>query len=250
MKTGQFRRPAILFAVVLVLVVAGVALTPASVAQQLGQALGLDPDAQPQGTVPPAVAPAGIQPDQDGYSGPLPAAPAPAKDALDQRVAPPVAAFDLTGQPDALSGPAAPGAWSGFYYFFAAGSSLHSADYLMRSDYQPGACVAAVDSGAQFFTLNLDLPQGSRIDYLRLFYYDTNASDGQAQLRKYDGAGNLVDVSIVSSTGAAGYGTILSAYAGSIVDNMNGSYVLNWWPIATGSTMQLCGMRVAYRMPQ
>jgi hypothetical protein len=136
-----------------------------------------------------------------------------------------------------------------FYYIFVAGSSLHSADYTMRQDYQPGACVSAVDTGGQFFTLNLNLPDGARIDYLRLFYNDTDASNGTANLRKYDGAGGYTEIATVSSTGNAGFGTTLSAYIGHVVNNIDGGYVLNWQPIVTGTSMQLCGLRVAYRLP-
>jgi hypothetical protein len=135
-------------------------------------------------------------------------------------------------------------------YFFAAGSSLHSADYTMRQDYQPGACIAAMDTGAQFFTLNLNLPQGSRIDYLRLYYYDTDAANNsEANIRKYDAAGNYTEITSVSSSGSGGYGSALSGFANHVVDNGSGAYVLNWQPIVTGSTMQLCGLRVAYRLP-
>ena len=135
-------------------------------------------------------------------------------------------------------------------YYFAAGSSLHSADYTMRQDYQSGACIAAVDTGAQFFTLSLNLPQGSRIDYLRLYYYDTDAANNSvANIRKYDASGNYTEITSVNSSGSGGYGTALGGLANHVVDNASGAYVLNWWPIVTGSTMQLCALRVAYRLP-
>jgi hypothetical protein len=136
-----------------------------------------------------------------------------------------------------------------FYYIFTAGSSLHSADYTMRQDYQPGACVSAVDTGNQFFTLNLNLPDGARIDYLRLYYYDTDAGTGTANIRKYDGAGGYIQIATVGSAGSTGYGTTLSAYVGHVVNNSNGGYVLNWLPSVASTSMQLCGLRVAYRLP-
>jgi hypothetical protein len=136
-----------------------------------------------------------------------------------------------------------------FYYIFSAGSSLHSADYTMRQDYQPGGCVSAVDTGSQFFTLNLNLPDGARIDYLRLFYYDADASNSTANIRKYNGAGGYTEIATVSSTGSAGFGTTLSTYVGQVVNNSDGGYVLNWLPSIASTSQQLCGLRVAYRLP-
>jgi hypothetical protein len=137
-----------------------------------------------------------------------------------------------------------------FSYRFVAGSSLHSADYSMRQDYQSGACVSVLDTGLEFLNLSLQLPDGARIDYLRVYYYDTDgASNGIANIRKYDGAGGTTEIASVSSSGSSGYGTNLSAYVGHVVDNANGGYVLNWEPMVTGSTMSLCGLRVAYRLP-
>jgi hypothetical protein len=98
--------------------------------------------------------------------------------------------------------------------------------------------------------LNLQLPQGSRIDYLRIFYYDKSpAIDSSAWITIYDGLGSISDLTTINSSGSAGFGTTLSPYVGHIVDNLTYSYVLNWRPEQLGSNMQLCGFRVAYRLP-
>jgi hypothetical protein len=137
-----------------------------------------------------------------------------------------------------------------FLYRFIAGSSLHSADYTMQQVYQPGACISVLGTGNQFLNISLQLPDGARIDYLRLYYYDTDATyNGAASIRKYDGYGVTSMLANVSSTGTAGYGTTLSAYVGHVVDNASGGYVLNWLPGVTGSGMRLCGLRIAYRLP-
>ena len=137
-----------------------------------------------------------------------------------------------------------------FLYRFVAGSSLHTADYTMRQNYQPGACISVQDTATQFLNLSLQLPDGARIEYLRLFYYDTDATtNGNASLRKYDGFGKTTVIASTDSASNAGYGTSLSAYVGHVVDNSDGGYVLNWWPKVTGSTMRLCGLRIAYRLP-
>ena len=140
--------------------------------------------------------------------------------------------------------------WSGFRYINAAGSSLKPRDSGQDwGNSGSGGCIYANTLGGEVMNLHLDIPTGSRIDYLRLFFYDTSASASNAWVTIYDGASGITDLTSVSSTGNTGYGTTLSAYVGHIVDNFNNSYVLNWRPNVTGNTMMLCGLRVAYRVP-
>ncbi|MDX9953366.1 MAG: hypothetical protein RBT75_04690 [Anaerolineae bacterium] len=143
--------------------------------------------------------------------------------------------------------------WSGTYYKYIAGSTFRPrASTTTWGSLGSGGCVYAVAGGSEVFNVPLSLPQGSRIDYLRLYYYDTDAGNSQAWVTIYDGAGGLVDLpntSGVASSGDAGYGEMLSIYMGHIVDNSNNAYVLNWRANVAGSTMGLCGMSVAYRLP-
>jgi len=97
--------------------------------------------------------------------------------------------------------------------------------------------------------LHLDIPTGSRIDYLRIYFYDANATNSTAWVTTYNGASGIVDIASASTSGSGGYGTNLGAYVGHVVDNGNNAYVLNWRPSVTGNTMMLCGLRVAYRLP-
>jgi hypothetical protein len=99
------------------------------------------------------------------------------------------------------------------------------------------------------FNIHLGIPEGSRIDYLRIFYYDASDDNSIAWITTYDGAGTFNDLTSVTSSGNSGYGTQLSAYVGEVVDNASNSYVLNWRPVQVGTSMQLCGLRVAYRLP-
>jgi len=143
--------------------------------------------------------------------------------------------------------------WSSFYYKYIAGSSLRPrASTTTWASGGSGGSIYAVANAGEVFNVPLSLPEGSRIDYLRIFYYDTSASNSTAWVTYYDGMGGLVDLptgSGVDSAGDTGYGTNLSAYMGHIVDNVNNAYVLNWRPNVAGSTMMLCGLRVAYQLP-
>ncbi|MBN1920531.1 MAG: hypothetical protein JW892_04755 [Anaerolineae bacterium] len=143
-------------------------------------------------------------------------------------------------------------AWSGFLYEFVAGSTLRPRFSTTTWSWGgAGGCIYATANANEVFNVPLSLPEGSRIDYLRLYFYDTSASNSTAWLSYYNGAGGLVDLpnpTGVVSSGNSGYGTTLSTYMGHIVDNLNHAYVLNWKPVVSGGTMMLCGLRVAYRL--
>ncbi len=158
------------------------------------------------------------QPDQDGYSAP-------------QGV-----------------GERSPDAWSDFYYIYVAGAALRPRDSSSGWDYSGTGCVSCA-SGSELLNIHLAIPDGSRIDYLRIYYYDTSGSNSTAWVTNYDSAGNFTDVTSAASTGNAGYGTQLSAYSGHVANTASRSYVLNWSAGTNGSSMRLCGLRVAYRVP-
>ncbi|HNT54585.1 MAG TPA: hypothetical protein PKG95_07725 [Anaerolineaceae bacterium] len=139
--------------------------------------------------------------------------------------------------------------WSHFYYMNVAGSTLRqraSGNNWFASG--SGGCVYANDT-YNIFNLDAQFPEGARIDYLRIFYYDTSDSNSIAWLTTYDGAGGYSDRTNVYSANNLGYGTTLSDYLGETVINYNNPYLLNWRPMVADNTMQLCGLRVAYRLP-
>jgi hypothetical protein len=193
----------------------------------------------------------GDDPDENGYTGPAPEATTKAGEPSE---------INTDGLPDNflnLSGPDQqnwPGAvsaspdWTTYYYFFAAGSTFRPRDSGTGWDYISNGCISA-RGGNDIFTLHLEVPHGARIEYLRIFYYDTSALSSTAYITRYNAQGATDDLTSVASTGTGGYGTALSAYFEHIVDTANRAYILNWRPGAQGSTMRLCGLRVAYRLP-
>jgi len=103
---------------------------------------------------------------------------------------------------------------------------------------------------SELFTLHLDLPEGSRVDFLRIYYYDTSPIDSQAWLTTYNGAGSFSNLTSLTSSGNTGYGSALSGLLQHVVNNVDSSYALNWRANEVGSTMRLCGFRIAYRLPE
>jgi hypothetical protein len=195
------------------------------------------------------------QPDEDGYTGPIPE--------KSQGVSEPSSKAGSSTQPDwdslisepqaddNLEAPAEPGWSSTFYYVHVAGSALRPRDSSVEwdSDGSGGCLFNNGGNTSIIYNNHLDIPNGSRIDYLRLYYYDTSASDSYAWVTLYDDAGGYDDLTLVSSDGDGGYGTTLSSLVEHVVDNVSYSYTLNWRPYVEGSDMQLCGLRVAYRLP-
>jgi len=188
-------------------------------------------------------------PDENGYAGPIDHDPT-----SDPATTEPLfvdqddwSFLNLDGEPDQDQESRSP-EWSTFYYIFAAGSTMRPRDSSTTWTY-PGVGCISVGRGNDFFTLHVDLPEGSKVDYLRIFYYDTSATDSQGAFTMYDGAGGFTDLTSAFSTGEAGYGTALSPLLEHIVGNVDNSYVLLWRANDLGTDTRLCGLRLAYRLP-
>ena len=193
-----------------------------------------------------------LQPDDSGYTGAItesnqvdiaPSGEIPAEEVDWDSLIP-------EGSPDQVETDADPN-WTVPYYYNVAGSALRPRDSSVEWATGPnGGCLyQATGSNYSIYNIHLEIPDGARIEFLRLYFYDANSSYSTAFLTRYNGAGGIVDITTVSSEGDSGYGSTLSAEMAHIVDNVNNSYVLNWRPNLNGSTMQLCGLRVAYRLP-
>jgi hypothetical protein len=101
------------------------------------------------------------------------------------------------------------------------------------------------------FLLFADVPVGQAKSSLQPGGGEVNvALKSYAWVTIYDGAGDYTDITSVSFGTDVGYHTNLSAYVGHVVENGDNAYVLNWRPTFGGNGFRLCGMRVAYRLPE
>jgi hypothetical protein len=113
-----------------------------------------------------------------------------------------------------------------------------------------GGCIYVTSGDADtVWNIPVNLPQGSTIDILRMYYNDTSDSNSGAWFTIYDLYGNIVTESSVSSSGNAGVGFNDSAQINHTIDYSVYSYLINWRPSVAGSTMQLCGFRIFYEPP-
>ena len=223
------------------------------IGEPAAQAGAVEPSAAGEGIAGQAqVEGAELQPDDNGYTGAI-------IEANQADIAPsgglPAEEFDWDAlipedAPDQIKNNGDPN-WTGYYYYHVPGSALRPRDSSVEwgSDASGGCLKLVSGSSGVVFNVQLDIPNGDRIDYLRIFYYDTSASDSQAWVTRYDDIGGIQDIAYVTSQGNTGYGTSLSPDVTHVVDNIDQSYILNWRPNVVGSTMYLCGLRVAYMIP-
>jgi hypothetical protein len=179
-----------------------------------------------------------------------------ASEDMDMLMRAPVAGMDVSAvigddaDEDGFGGDSvkSPEGWSNFYYIHVTGATLRPRDSSSGWDYSGVGCVQLAN-GSELLNIHLDIPNGSRIDYLRMFFYDTSSNNSTAWVTNYNGSGSFTDLVSVNSTGNAGYGSQLSPLLEHVVNNSSRSYALNWRANQTGGSMRLCGLRVAYRMP-
>lgn len=197
----------------------------------------------------------GDDPDEDGYDGPVQVQSLPASGITEPAAGEAVDWESLMDGPQPDQDPYydesnAVEGWSSFQYFFAPGTVFRPRDSDVTWNYDGVGCISKPSGPNHWFTLHLDLHEGARIDYLRLFYYDSNGTDNSDNwIVAYEADGNFDELINVESVGSPGYGTNLSPYLGHIVDNSDYGYAILWAPDALGSSLRLCGVRVAYRLP-
>jgi hypothetical protein len=109
-----------------------------------------------------------------------------------------------------------------------------------------GGCVYATASPSTVWNTPLYLPQGAQVTTLRSFYDDTSASNFQTWFTIYDLYGAIVDEFSAPSVGATGQDFNDSLPINHVINYSLYSYAINYRPVATGSTLQFCGVRIFY----
>lgn len=132
----------------------------------------------------------------------------------------------------------------------AAGSNFQPRDSAATFSYGGGGCIRRDSNvGDSWFTIDIQVPEGAIIDFMRVYYYDNSGTyDINSELWAFDGAGGTTLIAEADSTGAPGYSTAGSGFFSHTVDNLNESLVV----VASiqggvGSDLQLCGIRLRYQ---
>lgn len=141
-----------------------------------------------------------------------------------------------------------------FSYYMVAGPEMHPRSTSNIQTYSANGCIY-MSTGANVGLLtgtSLHIPDDSVIKYIRLYYHDTNASAGvDAYLTRYAPGSATSDRLHTGSTNAfsGGYAFVVSAEITETVNNTIYAYHLYGWPDSNVSSLQVCGIRVAYYAP-
>lgn len=154
------------------------------------------------------------------------------------------AAWSDAGQPDSKD---APDTIYGFYYVL--GSQLQPRFSATTFAYDSNGCLHLTGGSDNRLVFPLLLPDGSLIQWVRIYFIDTNAAtDLTFWLTTYEAGTTNTDLLSLSSTGSGGYGSVLSPSQAITFDSAI-NYSLIVAPNVNDSTVQICGVRVAYYAP-
>jgi hypothetical protein len=134
----------------------------------------------------------------------------------------------------------------------ASGSNFIPRSSDATYSYSGAGCLQRNDTmGDTWFSLDVQIPDGSVIDFLRVYYNDNDATnDISAELWAFDGAGGTTLIAEAESSDSPGYGAAGSGFFSHVVDNLNQSLVV---VVAlrggVGNDLTLCGIRIRYLAP-
>ena len=138
-------------------------------------------------------------------------------------------------------------------YYHVPGSVLMPVDSSTTLAYDYMGCVHAKTGGANLLNAPLDIPGGSTLTGMRLYYVDSNASANvQAWITRYDMDGtDYDDIINITSSGSSGHGNVWGDADPTmgVLDTYSWSYVLNVRVNSASNTLQICGLRVMYYPP-
>jgi hypothetical protein len=146
-----------------------------------------------------------------------------------------------------LPDPSAPDAT--LYFKFISANTFVPYDDDMTYVYSSGGCMSRT-GGGNYTEHTLQLPEGAEIDYLRVYFWDNDAThNATAYLFAYDGKGHSTSIASVSSSGqAASYRSEGSGYFSHTVDNLNEALSLSlYYGGATTDDLKICGVRIRYQ---
>jgi hypothetical protein len=145
---------------------------------------------------------------------------------------------------DELS-PLAPDATAFFYHI--PGSTLTPVDSTTKLSYDLMGCIHATAGATYLLNAPLEVPNGSRIVLLRLYYDDTSTTqDVYGWITRYNEAGtDFEDLVAVPSNSSSGHGSNFGDLD-HVVNTYSYSYVLVARVNVASTALQVCGLRVMY----
>jgi hypothetical protein len=114
----------------------------------------------------------------------------------------------------------------------------------------PGCTYATAGSAATIWGATPDLPQGARVNSLRMYFDDTNVSfNSLGWFTIYDLFGDVAQEWSVGSSGSSGFSFNDTATISHTVNYDFYSYQIHWRPTVATGNLGLCGFRLFYEPP-
>ena len=115
--------------------------------------------------------------------------------------------------------------------------------------YGGGGCIYRT-GGTNFFDIDLQLPDGVEITFLRVYYYDNDGTaNARAILYSFDGAGGFTSLAEAESSGTPGWSPVGVALSHIVNTTAEALAVRLNFLGATTADLQICGVRVQYDTP-
>jgi hypothetical protein len=141
----------------------------------------------------------------------------------------------------------------GGHYWTIPGSAF--VDLYSSDEYQfdLGGCKHYM-AGSAYLLANapVNLPDGSTITGMRFYFDDSVAGEAgysTLDLREYDFLHSNASIATLNSTGSSGSGYVEINGLSWVVSNFNHFYMLHYDANYTGSSMQICSVRISYSPP-
>ena len=130
-------------------------------------------------------------------------------------------------------------------FLFITGSNLHPRNDTAFT-YAGFGCIRPVGT-TDFFVIDLQLPSGVEIDFLRLYYYDaTGTGTVSGYLSEYDGQGGFTDIFSTTSTTNTGYGSVGDFFSYTVNTTTNSVSILARTS-SVSADLRICGIRLRYQ---
>ncbi len=143
-----------------------------------------------------------------------------------------------------------------FKYYMVSGATLRGRSSTATYTYTSLGCVNStdVDSMDRLLNTELHIPDNATVKYLRMYYYDNSiTARPRAYITYYQPGTITIDLLTINDTAmdatAPGYGFVVSSEITHTVNNISQAYTLIGWPSDDLTTIQICGLRVAYYEP-
>lgn len=133
------------------------------------------------------------------------------------------------------------------HFRFSAVSTFSPYDSSVVWTYPGGGCRSR-NSGSNWFDMDLHLPDDAILDYVRVYFNDTDAThDVGVSILAVDGGGTATSIASATGSGTPGWSSAGSGFFSHRVDNVAAALLVRVsLDNATTSALQACGVRVRY----